>query len=149
MSESNKEGIILFCVRCFASSDNSSWGESLIDGHCFNCGAGGATVNLPRWAVESIRQQASWVGKRYYPNQEDYDRSEEINRLRSKMTSFPGREAQLSAADDGSWMVRQKTPGRSWISIFIEDANSAEDALEKTKTKLPYYDEGSLRAIDD
>jgi len=65
------------------------------------------------------------------------------------MTSFPGREAQLSAADDGSWMVRQKTPGRSWISIFIEDANSAEEALEKTKTKLPYYDEGSLRAIDD
>lgn len=63
--------IILFCPRCFASSDNASWGEPIMEGHCFNCGAGGCTVKLPRWAIEMIRKSASWVGKRYYPHEED------------------------------------------------------------------------------
>lgn len=35
-----------------------------------NCGSGGL-VPMPEWAVSSIRFQASWVGKRYYPHDED------------------------------------------------------------------------------
>jgi len=68
-----------FCTMCFASERNGSWGCTTMNNYCLNCGAGGTTVEIPEWAIENIRKNASWVGKRYYPCDEDrnpnYDNS--------------------------------------------------------------------------
>lgn len=70
-----------FCPSCFASNENGSWNHVVVDNLCSNCGSIG-TVKLPRWAVESIRRSASWVGKRYYPSEEDLLNSRELRYLR-------------------------------------------------------------------
>lgn len=57
-----------FCTRCFADY-NKEWMQS---NHCINCGSGGSLILLHIWAVESIRKNASWVGKRFYPDKEDF-----------------------------------------------------------------------------
>jgi hypothetical protein len=62
-----------FCCRCFASSQDGSWGEICSHDYCFNCGAGGFVISIPVWAIKSIRESASFVGKRYYPDKEDYE----------------------------------------------------------------------------
>jgi len=146
---------ILFCCLCFASEDNSSWGEPLIEGHCFNCGAGNSTFKLPRCAVESIREQASWVGKRYYPNKEDYEAAEERKRLLACVKKFPGRsiEPAMELDRDGNevrqeyrWRVKQMTPGALWSSTSVT-AKTKEEAWEKARLcSLTYYDEESLKS---
>ena len=62
-----------FCVVCFASNEDGSWGCTTVPeaNFCGNCSSNDCLVAIPFWAVESIRQQASWVGKRYYPCDED------------------------------------------------------------------------------
>ena len=79
-----------FCPRCFASDMSGSWDQTVVGNHCYNCGAS-PSVRLPDWAVDCIREQASWVGKRYYPNDEDKEMAAELKELRSRMTEFPGR----------------------------------------------------------
>lgn len=127
-----------FCPRCFASSDDGSWGLTCDDTYCNNCSSSG-TVQLPDWAVQSIREQASWVGKRFYPHAEDHDSGDELRRLRRAMTSFPGRSAHHDDTLSDQWRVEQKRGGVT-ISVWV-DADSAEDAIEKTKDRLPWCPE--------
>jgi hypothetical protein len=53
-----------FCTRCFSRT-------VCIDA-CHNCGSGGTNIEIPLWAIDSIRENASWLGKRFYPHKEDY-----------------------------------------------------------------------------
>lgn len=61
----------LFCCRCFASESSGSWDHVVVGSFCANCCGNGTAFPLPKMAIESIRNQASWVGKRYYPHKED------------------------------------------------------------------------------
>jgi hypothetical protein len=138
--EKNPLELLNFCARCFASDDGGSWGVGTIDGHCFNCGAGWTgELKLPRWAVESIRSQASWVGRRYYPGQEDKENYEELRALRSLPKTFPGRTAERKVDQDGKsyWWVTQALGDGKSVSQTRE-ANSAEEAIEATRYSLPY-----------
>lgn len=68
--------IAQFCVCCFADSVwGGSWGGDVFQGGCMNCGAGGSSITLSLMDIKQIRQQASWVGKRYYPHEEDFEKS--------------------------------------------------------------------------
>jgi len=142
-SEASKEAdphheLLNFCARCFASDDGGSWGVGTIDGHCFNCGAGWTgELKLPRWAVESIRAQASWVGRRYYPGPEDQERVAELKALRALPTSFPGRRAEEDKQEKYRWWVTQDLPGNKNVSSMFK-ATSAADAIEASRYSLPY-----------
>lgn len=81
-AKTNHLTMLEFCPGCFASEENGSWGCTTVNGHCMNCGSAG-TIQIPRWAVDSIRRSASWVGKRYYPSAEDLDDQRELRYLRS------------------------------------------------------------------
>ena len=139
----------LLCVRCFASDTEGSW-QHVVYGdeeknHCTNCGAGNAAVPLPRWAIDDIRENASWIGKRYYPHREDREGNAELKLLRSKMTIFPGRSAE--EVEEGQWAVKQQTSkAGKRIQVFV-DASSAKEALEKAKLSLPYVE--TLEDDDD
>lgn len=73
--EANKRAIPddweLFCCQCFASESSGSWDHVVVGSFCANCCGNGTAFPLPKAAIESIRNQASWVGKRYYPHKED------------------------------------------------------------------------------
>lgn len=125
----------LFCVCCFASDTGGSWGEVCLPYSCINCGAGGSTIELKEWQVKEIRRNASWVGRRYYPNDDDLKIDNELKMLRSLQTEFHGRTATLN--DGGWWDVRQATSPNSYTSISVK-ADSQDEALLKTKDKLPY-----------
>lgn len=131
--------IILFCPCCFSSEDGGSWGGQAFESGCANCG-NGSTINIPRWSVESIREQASWVGKRYYPNQEDKEACEERRRLIDLVKDFPGRTAE--GTDYLEWNVTQKLLKFPYTSasvmVSVTGAETAADAIEKTKYDLPY-----------
>jgi len=142
--DQNTDQSVPFCVLCFGSADNSSWGEQVTDQHCMNCGAGGSAISIPRWAIDSIRKNASWVGKRYYPNEEDIEDRLEAKRLRKLVTNFPGRTAQAPDDQYTGWVVRQKMPNGRTLSMGFPSASSEEEALDMARTKLPYYDEESL-----
>lgn len=81
MNESRND-IVDFCPRCFADTRGGSWGHTANDWGCTNCGSP-STVAVPAWVVDSVRENASWVGKRYYPCQEDKDDQRELEYLRS------------------------------------------------------------------
>jgi hypothetical protein len=136
MAEKDRKESILFCPRCFASGDDSSWGDPVVDGHCFNCGAGGSSISIPRWAVESIREQASWVGKRYYPHEEDRERAEETALLRAIAPDDPRRKVTVDPDNPRRYRVEQPTK-RGWTSTGVT-ASSLEEAREKAKLVLPY-----------
>jgi hypothetical protein len=150
-SEAGKEvdpgELLNFCARCFASDDGGSWGCGTIDGHCFNCGAGWTgELKLPRWAIESIRSQASWVGRRYYPGPEDRENHEEIRRLRALPKTFPGRSAERDKEDKYRWWVSQDLPsstGSKRVTTSVK-ATSADDAIEASRYSLPYISEEDL-----
>jgi hypothetical protein len=133
----NKKSLNLFCTRCFASEDNSSWGGEVIPSRCFNCGAGGFVIEIPKWAIDSIRKNASWVGKRYYPSQEDFETAQELKKLRASVSSFNGRSAKQTSYDPSQWIVSQILSGDTSTSIVVS-ASSEKEALEKAKTLLPY-----------
>jgi hypothetical protein len=139
----DRKEIVDFCSRCFGSSDNSSWNEPVEEDYCFNCGAGG-TVKIPRYAVDSIRSSAFFVGSRYYPNDEATELFEERKRLRSLVKEFPGRTAKPPFEDGAPWFVEQKKPGNLWVSTAANGATNAEEALHACRLSLPYYDEESL-----
>lgn len=132
-----EDKICQFCTRCFASEKNSPWGEIVTNDYCYNCGAGGCSIRIPEWAVDMIRSNASWVGKRYYSNPEDVEKEEELKRLRSTISVFNGRTARQMAANPSLWEVSQKLDNNKFTIVFIS-ASSEQEALEKTKTLLPF-----------
>lgn len=144
-----REELLNFCSRCFASDDGGSWGIGTIGAaegsgagaHCLNCGANWTVdIKIPRWAIESIRSQASWVGRRYYPGPEDKENAKELRFLRSLPTTFPGRSAEPIADEPYRWWVKQLLPkGFSGASVMIAvKASSVEDAVEASRLLLPY-----------
>ena len=95
-----------FCPNCFADDRGGSWGDGTQCGHCLNCGGNG-TVTLPQWAVDSIRRQASWVGKRYYPATEDRKMATKHAALLELVRRFPGRTMRLVKS---GWSIEQRVP---------------------------------------
>lgn len=146
-AQKKREELILFCSTCFASTDNASWNGEVTDFMCGNCGAGGPNLKIPRWAVKSIREQASWVGKRFYANEEDIETYEEVRALRAMVKEFPGRSVRRG--EDGMfWWVTQDKGGGTSTSVMIEksEAKTANGALAKARLQLPYVSEKQLRA---
>jgi hypothetical protein len=146
-AQKKREEIIDFCPSCFGSTDNSSWGSEVFPDYCTNCGHG-PPIKLPRWAVEAIRQNASWVGKRYYPHEEDKERHRELLSLRMKMTSFPGRTAERGA-DKKGWAVTQVTDeecSHGSTTVYYHDVATKKEALEKAKMHLPYVEHPRKKA---
>jgi hypothetical protein len=106
----------------------------------------GGIVQLPLPAVEEIRRNASWVGKRYYPCDEDVANREELAKLRGKMTEYPGRSVELREGAgyvETIYMVTQKLPKGRSVSVFV-NADTPEQAHEKTRTSLPYVEASEL-----
>lgn len=123
-----------FCPCCFADEQSGSWNHVVVPttagGHCSNCG-NGDTVLMPSWVIKEIRRNASWVGRRYYPNEEDREAAQERMALLALVTQFPGRHAQPDETDEaGRWWVFQKLPSGSTTSTSVV-ADSAEDAMRK------------------
>lgn len=146
---SHRKELVCFCERCFGSSDNSSWGEPVDEGYCYNCG-GGPSIMIPRYSVDMIRSSAFFVGSRYYPSEEATELFEERKRLRGLVKEFPGRTAEPPFEEGAHWSVRQRKPGKGlWVSVMAMTANTAEEALHETRLSLPYYDEESLREEED
>lgn len=132
--------LLWFCACCFASKEDGSWNHTTSEHYCLNCGARGGAVRIPFWAIESIRNQASWVGKRYYPNQEDKEHARELKYLRALPASFPGRITESDKEERYRWWVKQTLPaetGSQYVSTMV-NATSAEDALEASRFLLPY-----------
>lgn len=136
----------LFCVHCFASDTDGSW-DHMVNGdncqnYCTNCGGAQTSVEIPRWAVEEIRKNASWVGKRYYPHEEDTERRVELEALRRTIKVFPGRIAapiEREGDEEQRYRVIQPLSAKKNIEITI-NADSEEIALNKAKTMLPYVE---------
>jgi hypothetical protein len=135
-----------FCPGCFADEESGSCNHVVVGDLCTNCGANG-TVSLPRWAIESIRKNASWVGKRYYPSEEDFERAEERADLLELVTEFPGRSAEYRPAkgngreyDRPYWWITQLLPvgaGRP-VSVSTQmDAlmTTAEEAMRRVSLR--------------
>jgi hypothetical protein len=121
-----------FCPCCFADEASGSWHHVVVSGYCTNCG-NGSTVLLPRWAIDSIREQASWVGKRYYPHKEDAERHAERDALLALVTRFPGRTATpAEGMDADQWSVRQEMPGGLSVTTLVR-AETAEEAMRKCR----------------
>lgn len=129
--------IVAFCVQCFADEDSGSWSHAVIPeaDFCANCCASGTLVRIPARAVGSIRQQASWVGKRYYPNDEDRQRYEERADLLETISVFPGRSARL---EEDRWVVTQLLPDGRHVSTFVrkQDAADAMEAMRASKLRF-------------
>jgi len=128
-----------FCPGCFATNEDGSWGSTVLGDYCMNCGAGG-TVNIPRWAVKSIRRQASWVGKRYYPHEEDFEKHEEMKALRSLPKAFPGRTAEPCNNEHNRFWVKQQLTENKSVTVSVT-ASSVEEAIEASRYSLPYVPE--------
>jgi len=137
-AEDDEPGV--FCTRCFASDRDSSWGDPAASDHCFNCGAGGCTVPIPGWAIKFIRESASWVGKRYYPSQEDREQALELRYLRSLVPPPPGRTVKRADYDvihEHDWVVKQEYPDGSSITTTVR-ADCDEQARLAGQIALPY-----------
>ena len=138
MTEETREkrvALISFCPSCFGSSDDSSWGESVTDGYCYNCG-NSTVITIPRWAVKSIRQQASWVGKRYYPNEEDIERHKELEVLRALALDNPERTVSKTY-EPRSFKTQQPNDRGGTTSTWVK-ADSMDEARIKAKVVLPF-----------
>lgn len=92
---------------------------------------------IPRWAVKSIREQASWVGKRYYPHKEDWERAKEIEALRALAPDDPERTVEPVEDHPGRFETRQPTKGSGSISTWVS-AGSLDEAKIKAKLALPF-----------
>lgn len=70
------KNMVDFCAQCFATHLDGSISATGTDGSgrsnfCMNCGEG-FIIHIPKKAADTIRDGASWIGKRYYPDHEDY-----------------------------------------------------------------------------
>lgn len=131
--------VLDFCPGCFADSRGGSWGPGVEGPWCGNCGSHG-TVQMPIWAVDAIRKNASWVGKRYYPHQEDKELSRELRYLRSCMPAPIGRtvtRADYDGCNPNDWRVVQKYPDGSEVSTTVR-AENAGPALRIGERVLAY-----------
>jgi hypothetical protein len=143
--------LTLFCPQCFADEGSGSWDHHVIrhdaGGHCTNCG-NGSCIQIPKWAIDSIRQQASWVGKRHYPHDEDRERYVERQALLSLVVTFPGRTAERLAddTDPPSWNVSQVMPDGRRVMTIVR-APDEDCALHWSG--LTYYTESQLAAKRD
>lgn len=138
MPEETREervALIPFCPGCLGSIDDSSWGELVAEGYCCNCG-NASTIMIPRWAVKSIREQASWVGKRYYPHKEDRERSAELEALRALAPDDPERTVKPVEDPPGHFETKQPTEKGS-LSTWVR-AGSLDEAKLKAKVVLPF-----------
>ncbi len=139
---SDRTAIIDFCPMCFASTDDSSGGGEIVPNiYCMNCG--GHPIKAPRWAVQSIREQASWVGKRYYPNEEDTERQREIRYFRAHAPADPADEYKRLEADPDDrtqtvylQLTRHYAGQSGTRSTMMPLADDTEATLEAAKTKL-------------
>lgn len=129
--------VLRFCPACFASSEDGSWGYTCDEHYCYNCGAGG-TVELPFWAIRSIRKQASWVGKRYYPHEEDRETREELAALRALAPANPHDTAELDEEGYYYRVTRRDPVRKVTTTITPIRAGSAEEALRIGAQKLRY-----------
>lgn len=131
--------VVDFCPGCFADSRGGSWGPGVEGQWCANCGSHG-TVRMPLWAIDSIRRSASWVGKRYYPSQEDRELSAELRYLRSLVPPPPGRtvrRADYDGCNENDWVVKQEYPDGSSTTTTVR-ADCDEQARLAGQTALPY-----------
>lgn len=128
-----------FCALCFADDKSGSWGHVTTPHYCMNCGAG-AAIRIPAWAVRSIREQASWVGKRYYPHAEDCEAYEERKALLELVPEFPGRSAEEYEDRPGEWRVTQILPVGSVQTT--RKADTADQAMRGCG--LPYIPQSVL-----
>jgi hypothetical protein len=134
---SERAEVVPFCPGCFASSYDGSWGHICDESHCFNCGAG-PTVMLPRWAVESIRRQASWVGKRYYPHEEDIAAQKEVAALRAFAPPDP--TDTVEECGEGQFSVWRRSADGTRIGL-VSVAGTKADALAAARLRLRYVPE--------
>lgn len=121
-----------FCTLCFATENDGSWQHVVVGHFCANCGVGGAVVDLPEWAIKNIRQNASWVGKRYYPCDEDRERAEERVDLLALVQHFPGRKVALRVFNGRkAWEVSQTLANGCTVSTTVTDADSGRQAMHR------------------
>lgn len=121
-----------FCVCCAADMEFCGW--------CPFCGAGGSTVTLPPWAVDSIGQYAPQWG-RSRPDEEGKALDEELKMLRRKAGPPPCRRAYRHPDQEGAWYVEQPLPSGNYRQIVVEAA-SHDEALVKSADRLPWFQEG-------
>lgn len=115
-----------FCPQCFASTVDGSCQHTVVGGHCTNCGSH-TTVKLPQWAIDSIRSQASWIGKRYYRIDEDDKITAERKVLMQHVQTFPLRTARV--IEKGLWMVEQRYTDSDIVSSQTVRAMNALEAM--------------------
>jgi hypothetical protein len=123
---------MVFCTRCFASEKDASWGGEVIKDYCFNCGCG-CIIDIEEYHIKNIRQSASWVGKRYYPDKEDIETNKELKYARSNLP-IPANRAAKRTDEDNFWVSQPTETGT--ISVVVE-AESESEALEKSRVRLP------------
>lgn len=150
VGETRSVPMVLFCCLCFANdSDGGSWGGGISPQHCFNCGAGGSVVSIPAFVSDEIRKNASWVGKRYYPCEEDLENHAELVALRNTITEFPGRTAEACTDRNGDkyWRVQQNTGNGLYTSQTFPrlEGETPADGLAKARTSMRYVPEDKLR----
>lgn len=131
-----EEKQIQFCERCFATMD---WQVP----HCFNCGAGGAGVIMLQRQADEIRKGASWVGKRFYTDNDDRELNAELRALRRAIGTYPGRSAMWRPANErgpGYWSLEQSRPGTGCITTTVDAPESmkAEEVIAKYADRLPW-----------
>src|ERR1051325_2191222 len=154
MSKDDTNGM-LFCVQCFASEIDGSWDHVVLQTDddyniCGNCGGCGTAYPLPRAAIESIRKQASWVGKRYYPHAEDAEADLGRMELLKLVDVFPGRTvASVGGSDPDYWNVTQQLPNGKAEMISVI-AGNAEHAFQRAHfSSLRYVSFEQLEAKDE
>lgn len=133
---------ILFCPRCFASEKDGSWGCTVDKNFCNNCSASGTAVPLPEWAIKTIREGASWIGRRYYPQQEDKENHEELMALRSLVTDRDltvKREEPSEFDPAGSWRCTVNMSDGRNVSTSLKGTMTYEEALWEARRILPYH----------
>ena len=130
MNDQTRFALKWFCPCCFADEGSGSMDHLVIPTttgcHCTNCGASGG-VQLPSWAIERIRQSASWVGKRFYPNEEDIQAREERKALHELVSEWPGRVVDSTPHETLGWKVTQLLPNGNSVSTYkvAPDARTA------------------------
>ncbi|PPB12921.1 hypothetical protein [Brevibacillus laterosporus] len=103
---------ITFCTKCFATNENGSWGTNGgwsiqdvklkgLNCYCINCAGHGEIIVISRRAANTIRESASWVGKRYYPNKEDFLHSLIVNDDKGTYTVKWRFESGIKVAPEG------------------------------------------------
>lgn len=121
---------VQFCAVCAA--------DHTIVGWCVFCGAGSSTVTLPPWAVASIWERAAEWG-RARPDDEGKRLREELLTLRRR-AGVPSCRTVKWARTMDRWAVSQPCPNGE-TTVYLE-AESAEEALQKSIGRLPWIEPG-------